>query len=124
MGYSPSFVEKMREIVADIRDAEKDFDIRVVAGFDEACSACPHKGETLCTGSLKSNNKVMGLDSRTIGHLGLKPGGVYKKSSLVKLTVETVEPDDLDHICEGCSWLEYRVCKEGIAGLKENYQKN
>ena len=42
MGYSPSFVEKMKEIVADIRNPEKDFDIKVVAGFDEACLACPH----------------------------------------------------------------------------------
>jgi uncharacterized protein len=121
MGYSETFVEKMTDIVADVRDSGKDFDIRVVAGFDEACLACPHKGETLCSGNVKSNNKVMGLDRRTIEHLGLKTGGVYQKSYLVKLTAEKVEPDDLDHICMGCSWLEYGVCKEGIADLKERY---
>ncbi|MGM0847206.1 MAG: DUF1284 domain-containing protein [Bacillota bacterium] len=118
MGYSPSFVEKMKEVVRDIRDIEKDFDIRVIAGFDDACSACPHKGETLCSGSVKSNNKVMGLDRRSIEHLGLRAGGVYKKSYLVELTAQKVEPDDLDYICAGCSWLEYGVCKEGIALLK------
>jgi uncharacterized protein len=114
MGYSPSFVEKMKEIVRDMRDPEKDFDISVVAGFDEACSACPHRGESLCSGSVKSNNKVMGLDRRTIEHLGLKAGGVYKKSYLIELTAQKVAPKDLDHICAGCSWLEYGVCKEGI----------
>ncbi|WP_113929698.1 DUF1284 domain-containing protein [Bacillus sp. P14.5] len=119
MGYSPSFVEKMKEIVGDMRDPEKDFDIRVIAGFDDACSACPHRGETLCSGSVKSNNKVMGLDRRTIDHLGLESGRVYKKSYLVELTAQKVEPDDLDQICAGCSWLEYGVCKEGIALLNE-----
>ncbi|MGF2615000.1 DUF1284 domain-containing protein [Rossellomorea vietnamensis] len=119
MGYSPSFVEKMKEIVGDMRDPEKDFDIRVIAGFDDACSACPHRGETLCSGSVKSNNKVMGLDRRTIDHLGLESGRVYKKSYLVELTAKKVEPDDLDQICAGCSWLEYGVCKEGIALLNE-----
>jgi uncharacterized protein len=118
MGYSPAFVERMKEIVSDIRNPELDFDIRVVESFDEACMACPHKGETLCSGTVKSNDKVVGLDRRTIEHLGLQTGGSYKKSYLVKLTAEKVQPEDLDHICAGCSWLEYGVCKEGISQLK------
>ena len=77
-----------------------------------------YKEKTLCSGTVKSNDKVMGLDGRTIEHLGLKTGCSYKKSYLVDLTAEKVEPEDLDHICAGCSWLEYGVCKEGIAKLK------
>ncbi|MFC3885973.1 hypothetical protein ACFOU2_21845 [Bacillus songklensis] len=39
-----------------------------------------------------------------------------------KMVARYVNPDDLDYLCEGCSWLSYGVCKEGIASLKEQYQ--
>lgn len=121
MGYSPDFVKKMSSIVEKIRDEEQDFPVQVVAALDEACSACPNKGETKCEASENSNERVVAMDRRAIEHLGLKEGHTYQKSFLIKLTAEKVAPDDLDHICGSCSWLSYGVCKEGIAMLKEKY---
>lgn len=118
MGYSPSFVEKMKEIVKEIRNEEKDFPIQVVVALDEACSACPHHGESTCQASPRSNDHVVAMDRRVIKHLGLEENKIYWKSELLQRTAASVRPDDLDHLCANCSWLPYGVCKEGIANVR------
>jgi uncharacterized protein len=124
MGYSASFVEKMTEIVEKIRDEEKDFPIQIVEGFDEACSACPHQGETLCQNTIETDNHVRQLDRNVMQKLGIKHGEVWSKEELVRHTVNNVEPDDLDELCAGCSWLSYGVCKTGIEKLQSTKKKN
>jgi hypothetical protein len=123
MGYSPDFVKKMTEIVEEIRDDHFTFPIQVVNSFDECCHACPHKGEIGCEASIDSDAHVKEIDRRIMEHLGLVAGNHYDKDQLVRLTAEKVKPDDLDVLCEGCSWLPYGVCKEGIARLNEKYKK-
>ncbi|TMU84933.1 DUF1284 domain-containing protein [Bacillus sp. BHET2] len=118
MGYSDDFVKVMSDITEELRNAELDFPIQVVQAFDDACQACPHKGKSECEKSEDSNDHVLSLDSRVLHHLGLKNGGIYMKSELINLTAERVKPTDLDHLCEGCSWLQYGVCKEGINKLR------
>lgn len=117
MGYSPEFVRRMADIVADIRDPEQDFFIRVVAAFDDACMACPHMGQELCEASEGSNEHVLSMDMKIISHLGLIPGNNYMKSELLQLTAAKVKPEHLDYLCKDCSWLPYGVCKEGIRCL-------
>jgi hypothetical protein len=123
MGYSPDFVKKMGAIVAQIRDEQQDFPIRVVAALDDTCSTCPHKGKTTCEASVGSNEHVLTMDLNVIRQLELIEGAVYDKSYLIQLTAEKVKPDDLDYLCKGCSWLSYGVCKEGIADLRDKYLK-
>jgi hypothetical protein len=122
MGYSPGFIKKMEGIVTDVRDQEKDFLIKVVAAFDDACMSCPHQGKTECEANEGSNEHVLFMDGKVIHHLGLEEGKAYSKSALLQLTAERVAPDDLDFLCENCSWLRYGVCKEGIAELREAYR--
>ncbi|HAQ08528.1 MAG TPA: DUF1284 domain-containing protein [Bacillus bacterium] len=122
MGYSPEFVKEMESIVKDIRDPKQDFQIRVVAAFDDACMACPHRGFEICEASEGSNEHVLSMDGKVIRHLGLVPGNSYSKSTLLKITAEKVEPHHLDFLCHGCSWLSFGVCKEGIAELGKNKQ--
>ncbi|MCX8045624.1 MAG: DUF1284 domain-containing protein [Anoxybacillus gonensis] len=118
MGYSESFVEKMSEIVAFMRDEHTDGPIRVIAALDEACYACPHHGVDRCEADAESNDHVLAMDRRVLNHLQLEENGVYMKSTLIERTKRAVEPDDLDVLCAGCSWLSYGVCKEGIRKLK------
>ncbi len=118
MGYSPDFVHNMDRIVKNIRNDSIDFTITVVAAFDDACLACPNRGETECEAGAGSNEHVLGMDEKVIRHLGLEPGKSYKKSELLALTAEKVEPSDLDYLCARCSWLSQGVCKEGIVQLK------
>lgn len=119
IGYSPEFIIKMEKIVKDIRDTSKDSDIKVVAAFDDVCTACPNKGETECQAGEGSNEHVLSMDEKVIRHLGLEAGKSYKKSALLALTAATVSPHDLDYLCASCSWLSYGVCKEGIAELQK-----
>ncbi|WP_047152020.1 DUF1284 domain-containing protein [Aneurinibacillus tyrosinisolvens] len=120
MGYSPSFIEKMGEIVGEIRDPESDIWIEVKLGFDEACSACPHQGETECEAGEGSDAHVRGMDTKVIDHLGLEKDAIYRKDWLVNRTAQMVQPDDLDFLCADCSWLSAGVCKEGIHRLNRN----
>ncbi|MGG3805509.1 DUF1284 domain-containing protein [Metabacillus fastidiosus] len=117
MGYSPAFIEKMAEIVDEIRDETLDYRIKVVKGLDETCFCCPHKGDGFCNSPM-SDSIVTNLDQNVLTHLGLKSGEIYKKSELVSKVAKLVEPEDLDFLCEGCSWLSYGVCKKGISTLK------
>ena len=119
MGYNEDFVKVMGDITEEIRNDEFDFPIQVVRAFDDACQACPHKGKSECEKSEDSNDHVLSLDSRVLHHLGLKDGEIYMKSELISLTADRVKPADLDYLCEGCSWLEYGVCKEGIDTLRK-----
>ncbi|MBM7587873.1 hypothetical protein JOC86_004448 [Bacillus pakistanensis] len=121
MGYSPAFVDEMGAIVKDFNSNREDIEIEVRASFDDACFACPHKGETKCEKSEDSNQHVLSLDHRVINHLGISPGESYNKNELLSHTAEKVSPEDLDHLCEGCSWLSFGVCKEGIQDLKEKF---
>jgi hypothetical protein len=123
MGYSEEFVKNMAEIVAEINNDELDFPIKVLAGFDNACMACPNRGERICEANEGSQKHVLSMDNKVLNHLGLIAGKNYLKSMLLKLTAEKVEPDDLDELCKGCSWLQYGVCKEGIAKLKKKYRQ-
>jgi uncharacterized protein len=119
MGYSPEFIKRMEEIVQDVRNPDKDFDIKVIAAFDDACMACPNRGQTKCEASEDSDAHVLSMDNKVLGHLGLRAGESYKKSELIEMTAVKVEPDDLDFLCAGCSWLQYGVCKEGIQELRK-----
>jgi uncharacterized protein len=121
MGYSPEFIEKMREVVEDIRDDSKQFKIQTVIDLDETCAVCPHKGDGFCNADPNSDTHVKGMDARVLSHLGLQHQGEYDKAYLVRLVAEKVNPEDLDWICEGCSWLGYGVCKDGIRQLKQKY---
>lgn len=122
MGYNPDFVKKLATIVDRIRDEENDFPIKVVTELDDVCQACPNKGENQCEAGFGANEHVFLMDRKVIKQLGVIEGAVYSKSYLLELTAKEIAPDDLDYLCANCSWLKYRVCKEGIANLKKSVQ--
>lgn len=117
MGYDEAFTETMWALVRAMQD-DVPRRVRVIRGLDTACWRCPHHGEGVCEASPTSEAHVLGLDQNVLAHLGLVSGEVYDKAELIARTRERVHPDDLDHLCAGCSWLPYGVCKEGIAKLR------
>lgn len=121
MGYSLDFVKKMATIVDRVRDEEVDFPIKVVTELDDACQACPNKGESQCEAGIGANDHVFLMDRKVIAQLGLIEGAVYSKSYLLELTAKEITPDDLDYLCANCSWLKYGVCKEGISNLRKRW---
>lgn len=119
MGYSEQFIDKMSTIVEQMKD-DSPRKVRVIQGLDSACASCPHQGPGICQASDDSERHVLGLDENVLKHLNLIPGAIYDKHELIKRTRERVRPEDLDHLCRGCSWLSYGVCKEGIAALRSS----
>ncbi|TCS82542.1 DUF1284 domain-containing protein [Tepidibacillus fermentans] len=120
MGYSESFVKEMEKITTILRDdlTNPELLIQVVNQLDDVCQGCPHNGKDKCNADENSNQHVMEMDQRVIKKLGIEANSVYTKKELLLRTQERVEASDLDVICEGCSWLTYGVCKEGIERLK------
>lgn len=119
MGYSESFVEKMKEVTHLIRDDSTNplLPIKVIQELDDVCSTCPHHGGTICLADKNSDAHVKGIDQKVIAKLGLIPNQIYTKQELLVKTQKMIEPADLSQICKGCSWLEYGVCQEGIQRL-------
>ncbi|MFV9511429.1 DUF1284 domain-containing protein [Tepidibacillus sp. LV47] len=120
MGYSETFVKEMEKISLILRDNLNNTDIliRVVNQLDDVCQSCPHRGNNKCVQDENSNQHVTEMDQKVIKKLELEAGRIYSKRELLQRTKEKIEPNDLDVICEGCSWLGYGVCKEGIERLK------
>lgn len=120
MGYSPRFIEKMTTIVQDIRNEKIDYPIKVVATVDDACHACPHRLKEKCSADEGSQQHVLSMDQKVIDHLQLTINETYFKSELMERTKAMVKPEDLDFLCDGCSWLSYGMCKQGIKELNKN----
>jgi len=121
MGYSPEFIEKMSDIVRDMLNEQVTFPVKVVQDLDVACFSCPNRGDGFCNAGEDSDDHVRELDTRVMESLGISHGDIFDKNELIRLTARSIQPEDLDYICEGCSWLSYGVCKEGIRTLKQKY---
>jgi hypothetical protein len=117
MGYSEEFIRKMEEVVDFIRDDQQDGYIQVDNQWDVLCKSCPNLMDEICQSSEEAEKKIRTMDEKVLNLLGLKTGGVYLKSELVQRTGENVTAEDLEKICNECSWLRYGTCKEGIAKL-------
>ncbi|MBP1930990.1 DUF1284 domain-containing protein [Ammoniphilus resinae] len=121
MGYSSEFIDKMTEIVEDMRNEQMTFPVRVVQDLDEACFSCPNRGDGFCNAGEDSDDHVRNMDSRAMEHLGITHGEILDKNALIRLTARKIRTEDLNDICEGCSWLRYGVCKEGIRMLNQKF---
>ena len=58
-------------------------------------------------------------DARVAEVLGVASGDEMPWDDLRARVRDAVAPDDLADLCGGCPWLEYGVCAEGIAALRE-----
>lgn len=115
MGYSDGFVASLSGIVARLRD-EPGVRVRVRVGSDAVCRACPSLSVGGCT---RYGQSVVRQDARVADVLGVASGDEMPWDDLRARVRDAVAPDDLADLCGGCPWLEYGVCAEGIAELRE-----
>lgn len=115
MGYSEGFVASLSAIVARLRD-EPGIRVRVRVGSDAVCRACPSLSVGGC---MRYGQSVVRQDARVAEALGVASGEEMPWDDLRAKVRERVAPDDLADLCGGCPWLEYGVCAEGIAELRE-----
>lgn len=115
MGYSDGFVASLSGIVARLRD-EPGVRVRVRVGSDAVCRACPSLSVGGC---MRYGQSVVRQDARVADVLGVASGDEMPWDDLRARVRDAVAPDDLADLCGGCPWLEYGVCAEGIAELRE-----
>ncbi len=115
MGYSDGFVASLSGIVARLRD-EPGIRVRVRVGSDAVCRACPSLSVGGC---MRYGQSVVRQDARVAEVLGVASGAEMPWDDLRARVRDAVAPDDLADLCGGCPWLEYGVCAEGIAELRE-----
>ena len=115
MGYSDGFVASLSGIVARLRD-EPGIRVRVRVGSDAVCRACPSLSVGGC---MRYGQSVVRQDARVADVLGVASGDEMPWDDLRARVRDAVAPDDLADLCGGCPWLEYGVCAEGIAELRE-----
>ena len=115
MGYSEGFVASLSGIVARLRD-EPGIRVRVRVGSDAVCRACPSLSAGGC---MRYGQSVVRQDARVAEALGVESGEEMAWDDLRAKVRDRVAPADLAHLCGGCPWLEYGVCAEGIAELRE-----
>ena len=115
MGYSDGFVASLSGIVARLRD-EPGIRVRVRVGSDAVCRACPSLSVGGC---MRYGQSVVRQDARVAEVLGVTSGDERPWDDLRARVRDAVAPDDLADLCGGCPWLEYGVCAEGIAELRE-----
>ena len=115
MGYSDGFVASLSGLVARLRD-EPGIRVRVRVGSDAVCRACPSLSVGGC---MRYGQSVVRQDARVAEVLGVASGDEMPWDDLRARVRDAVAPDDLADLCGGCPWLEYGVCAEGIAELRE-----
>ncbi len=114
-GYSDDFTANMGAIVMGRLRAEDGNDcvIEVVEATDDICAPCPKRRGQLCI----EQSKIGALDVAHAQALNLEPGDRLTWGDALERIKSTVQPDDLDQICAGCSWLGAGMCKGALSRL-------
>lgn len=115
-GYSESFVQSFAEIAEKLRKADGSGDaelIRVEAGSDTICSACPNRRDRICS----TEERVSVLDEAHAAVLGISTGetitwGEAKRRISEKMTIEKFHA-----ACSSCSWKALGFCETALRKL-------
>lgn len=99
-GYSSGFAKHMAEVKKQLEEGSR---IKLTAGADEICSACPNLADGVCTDA----DKVEGFDRSVLGLCCLKEGDALlftDFSALVRSRI--LDCGRRREICGGCKWEE------------------
>lgn len=102
-GYSPSFVDNMEKIVAQLR-ADKTTEVEIVSGVDDLCEKCPH---LLADGTCESQAKIEKLDAKAAEFFCVSED-VYTYADLIKS--HPISQQIILQICGDCSWVDICAC--------------
>ena len=108
-GYSERFVERMAQLQQRYLAGEP---VRLTAGPDDACTACPHAGSTGdCLAPMGLEPKR--LDQRILKGLGLTEGQTITAKDVARALEGWITPQ-LSQLCEGCLWRDDAGCTDLI----------
>ncbi|GEL78450.1 DUF1284 domain-containing protein [Tenuibacillus multivorans] len=113
MGYSQEYVENMTRIHQTLRDNPMT-KIQVVNGPDQLCDKYPDSGKYHC-----QDDDIYERDAAILEKLGLRVGQVLRWNDIETHIQKHVVPNDIQSLCETCSWRSYGVCEQGIQEILE-----
>lgn len=109
MGYSEHFADNMKSVYERLR-MEPDVLVEIVRGVDDLCCCFPSDQPNHC-----DQTGVHTRDETVIEHLGLRVGERLPWEQILKRIRTNLEPRHVPLWCQGCPWLKYGVCEEGLA---------
>lgn len=109
MGYSETYAVRMAEVQEQLR-AFPDTQITLVSGPDDLCLHFPEHQPNHC-----ENEDIHRQDGEVLARLGFHAGETVRWFEIEQRIRDNIHHHDLDAICNGCRWLPYGVCKEGVA---------
>ena len=114
LGYDERFVRNMTAI-HDLLRTRAVTEIVVTDEPDDICAACPHMAQGCCERDYpESKVGAKELDRRVLRLLEIEPGRAFGPDELLSLVRARISPDDLAVVCEGCEWLPFDYCVEGL----------
>lgn len=108
MGYSPEYVENMTKLHQILRDNPQTW-IHIVKGPDYLCQKYPNSGKYHC-----QDEHIFDRDAAILEKLHLKIGQIIKWRDIESHVTQYAIPNDIQTVCETCTWRSYGVCEEGI----------
>jgi hypothetical protein len=114
LGYSEDFVKNLEKIFKQIK-SDPEVAIEIIDRPDDICSHCPHQKDQACQkdGSA-SEGQVQEKDNLIIKRLGIKKNKTFFARDIFNLVSQGIFPEDLAQLCNGCEWLKYGYCAEGL----------
>lgn len=107
LGYSPEFVKNMKSIVDEILSHPEKVMLKLSAGLDDICAACPHRGKETCDKDGEANARMVGSDEMTLKKLNLKNPTQKRADDLIALANNKLKSrHDAIGICNTCPWRE------------------
>lgn len=118
LGYSPEFVENMAGIADQLRSFPQTV-IEIVRQPDDICSPCPFLGKKGCQDKgPNSERKRRNRDEAVMDRLNVKTGDKLSWFEMRERMRSSINPEDLDAICQDCEWLPQGYCVEGLKELR------
>ncbi len=117
LGYSQEFIVKMGKVVKEL-DTNATFPITVIAECDVICASCPHNRGNKCLKEADSEIKVKTQDLEVLQRLGFEVGAQMPAAEVWTRIREKLTLRDVAEICQGCEWLKFGHCAQGLARLR------
>lgn len=112
-GYDEQFTGNFNKIVDSLWQV-KESELKLVAGADDVCRACPNYNFDQCRLETDTQLSADAIDRRVLKRVDLKTGEIYRVKDLLSRVALDIRPAELISICDGCMWLELGWCAEGL----------
>ncbi|MEG2106412.1 MAG: DUF1284 domain-containing protein [Clostridia bacterium] len=108
VGYDPSFVENMTQILKNLETAPET-PVRLILSADDICRPCIYNEAGLC----KTAEKVSRFDKQVLRFLNAKSGDILVYREIRNRINQNIIAKKLTaELCHDCEWLETCLLEE------------